>query len=173
MRRLAVLVAMGFALALVVPAAALAGPPEYEQAYVNGTTVTINAIEVHQNPNVLTHATADFYQVVYPTDHSLWPAPPQCNPCDHQGNGIDPTDFHNHVLDSVPGTGHSEFSPLWHVFLIVPASGDRATQVAYAAALPHITSEAAVDALVASGLAREIDTQFYFLCAVVNNQAAH
>ena len=77
MRRLAILVAMGFGLALAVPAAALAGgPPEYEQAYVNDTTVTINAIEVHQNPNVLTHATADFYEVVYPTDHSLWPAPP-------------------------------------------------------------------------------------------------
>jgi len=171
MRRLAVLVAMGFALALAVPAAALAGPPEYEQAFVNGNTVTINAIEVNQNPNVLAHATADFYQVVYPEDHSLWPNTPQCNPCDHQGNGIDPTDFHNHVLDSVPGTGHSEFSPLWHVFLIVPAPG--ADQAKYAAALPQVTSEAAVDALVASGLAEEIDTQFYFLCSVVNSHAAH
>ena len=48
MRRLAVLVAMGFALALAVPATALAGgPPEYEQAYVNGTTVTINAIDTN------------------------------------------------------------------------------------------------------------------------------
>jgi hypothetical protein len=73
MRRLAVLVAMGFALALAVPAAALAGP-EYEQAYVNATTVTINAIEVHQSQGALTHAAADFYQVVYPTDRSLWPA---------------------------------------------------------------------------------------------------
>jgi len=173
MRRLALLVAMGFALALAVPAAALAsGPPGYEQAYVNDTTVTINAIEVHQNPNVLTQATADFYQVVYPTDHSLWPAPPQCNPCDHQGNGIDFTDFHDHVLDSVPGTGHSEFSPLWHVFLIVPSSFDEAAQKAYAAHLP-VRSEADVDALVASGLATEIDTQFYFLCSVVNGNAAH
>ena len=130
MRRLALLVSMGFALALAVPATALAGgQPEYEQAYFNGTTVTINAIEVHQNPNVLTHATADFYQVVYPTDHSLWPAPPQCDPCDHQGNGVDFTDFHDHVLDSEPGTGHSEFSPLWHVFLIVPVSLDEAAQL--------------------------------------------
>ena len=173
MRRLAILVAMGFGLALAVPAAALAGgPPEYEQAYVNDTTVTINAIEVHQNPNVLTHATADFYEVVYPTDHSLWPAPPQCDPCDHQGNGIDPTDFHDHVLDSMPGTGHGEFNPLWHVFLIMPSSEDPATQAAYAAALP-LRSEAAVDALLASGLAVEIDLHFYFLCAVVNGHAAH
>ena len=170
MRRLAVLVAMGFALALAVPAAALAGPPEYEQAYVNGNTVTINAIEVHQNPNVLTNATADFYQVVYPANHSLWPGNPQCNPCDHQGNGIDFTDFHDHVLDSVPGTGHSEFSPLWHVFLIVPSA--ETTQAEWAAHLP-LKSEAAVDALVDSGVATEIDTHFYFLCAVVNSHAAH
>lgn len=171
MRRLALLVAMGFAVALAVPAAALAGgPPEYEQAYVNDTTVTINAIEVHQSQGALTHAAADFYQVVYPTDHSLWPAPPQCDPCDHQGDGIDPTDFHDHVLDSVPGTGHGEFNPLWHVFLIVPSSS--ATEAAYAAHLP-LRSEAAVDALVDSGLAVEIDTNFYFLCAVVNGHAAH
>jgi hypothetical protein len=98
---------------------------------VNGTTVTINAIEVHQSQGALTHAAADFYQVVYPTDHSLWPGTPQCNPCDHQGNGIDPTDFHDHVLDSVPGTGHGEFNPLWHVFLIVPLSNSEADQEAY------------------------------------------
>jgi len=171
MRRLAILVAMGFVVALAAPAAALAGPPEYEQAYVNGTTVTINAIEVHQNPSVLTHAAADFYQVVYPTDHSLWPAPPQCDPCDHLGNGIDFTDFHDHVLDSVPGTGHGEFNPLWHVFLIIPSSFDRATEAAYAAHLP-VRSEADVDALVGSGLAVEVDTHFYFLCAVVNAHAA-
>src|SRR6266496_2491842 len=170
MRRLAILVAIGFALALAVPAAALAGP-EYEQAYWNGTTVTINAIEVHQSQGALTHAAADFYQVVYPTDKSLWPAPPQCNPCDHQGNGIDFTDFHDHVLDSVPGTTGGEFNPLWHVFLIVPSRPDDAAQAAYAAHLP-LRSEADVDALVDSGLAIEIDTHFYFLCAVVNDHAA-
>jgi len=42
------------------------------------------------------------------------------------GNGIDPTDFHDHVLDSVPGTGHGEFNPLWHVFLIVFDRGTHA-----------------------------------------------
>jgi hypothetical protein len=54
-------------------------PPEYEQAYFNDTTVTINAIEVHQSEEALTHAAADFSQVVYPTDHSLWSGNPQCN----------------------------------------------------------------------------------------------
>jgi len=76
------------------------------------------------------------------------------------------------VLDSVPGTGHSEFSPLWHVFLIIPSNFDHATEAAYATHLP-IRSEADVDALVNSGLAVEVDTNFYFLCAVVNVHAAH
>jgi hypothetical protein len=171
MRRLAVLVTLSLGLALALPTIAWAGPPEYEQAYVNGGTVTINAIELHQSEGALTHAAADFYQVVYPTDRSLWPSAPQCDPCDHQGNGIDPTDFHDHVLDSLPGTTGGEFNPLWHVFLVVPSSSDSATQAAYAAHLP-LRSEAAVDALVDSGLASEIDLHFYFLCSVVNGHAA-
>jgi hypothetical protein len=172
MRRLAILVAMGFGLALAFPAAASAGPPEYEPAYFNGQTVTINAIEVHQSQGALEHAAADFYQVVYPTDEDLWPNLPQCNPCDHNGNGDDPTDYHDHVLDSVPGTGHGEFNPLWHVFLIEPTKlGDPTSEAAYAAHLP-LRSEADVDTLVKSGLAVEIDTHFCFLCSVVNDHAA-
>jgi hypothetical protein len=159
-------------LSLLFATSAAAGPPEYEPAYFNGGVATINAIEVKQNAGPLTHASADFYQVVYPTDTALWPSPPQCNPCDHQGNGIDPTDFHDHVLDSIPGRpGHGEFSPLWHVFLIVPADPSPAGQAAYAAMLP-MTSEAAVDAAVDAGVAQEIDTQFYFLCSVVSPNAA-
>src|SRR5262245_31560414 len=76
------------------------GGPGYEPAYYNGGVVTINAIDVPQNPGPLAHATADFYEVVYPANHALWPAGgPMCNPCDHEGNGIDPTDFHDHLLD--------------------------------------------------------------------------
>jgi hypothetical protein len=108
---------------------------------------------------------------------------PQCNPCDHQGNGIDVTDFHDHVLDSIPGwPGHGEFSPLWHVFLIVPAytgdpAHDAAVNAAYAAQLPT-RSEDAVDALLetrlgdGSPVAAEIDLHFYFLCSVVSANAA-
>src|SRR5262249_57764986 len=103
MRRLAALVAIGFALALAVPATALAGgPPEYEQAYVNGTTVTINAIEVHQSQGALTHAAADFYQVVYPTDQRLCPAPPQCNPYAQHANRTEFADFAHPTLHTLP-----------------------------------------------------------------------
>jgi hypothetical protein len=147
-----------------------AGQPEYEGAYYAGSTVMINAIEVKQNPGPLEHAAADLYVVTYPVDHSLWPStPPQCNPCDHAGDGVDPGDYHDHVLDSIPSSpGHGEFNPLWHVFAIVPVPGHEAS---YAARLP-MKSEEAVDAAIAAGDAIEIDTHFYFLCAVVDPSAA-
>ena len=164
------------------------GPPGYEPAYVGGRTVTINAIEV---PNKAPYtAQADFYEVVYPIGwQQLGVSPPQCNPCDHGGDGIDFTDFHDHILDSMPSRpGHGAYSPLWHVFLVVPAysfltggdpANDAAIGAAYATQLPT-TSEAAVDNLLNSTLpgrnipiAVEIDTQFYFLCAVVNSKAVH
>jgi hypothetical protein len=168
-----------FTFALATPATA--ARPEYEQAYVGGTTVTINAISVPSTAPL--RAQADFYAVVCPVD---WQArglnPPQCNPCDHNGNGIDAFDFHDHVLDSMPGNpGHGEFSPLWHLFFVMPnytgdAAHDAAVGDAYAAALPT-KSEAAVDALLAqrlgngSPVAVEIDAHGYFLCAVVSANA--
>lgn len=172
MRRLtlASLVVVGAALAAA--AVASGGKPGYEPAYFNGATVTINAIEVPQNAGPLAHAAADFYETAYPPDKSLWPDTPQCNPCDHAGDGIDFTDFHNHVLDSVPSNpGHGEFNPLWHVFVIIPADFSPAGQAAYAARLP-MKSEAQVDAAIGAGVAVEIDTGFYFLCAVVSPNAA-
>ena len=144
------------------------GRPEYELAYYNGTIVTMNHIEVPQNPGPLAHAAADLYAVIYPANHALWPSPPLCNPCVHNGNPI----YHDHVLDSIPSDpGHGEFNALWHVLVIRPANALPATQAAYAARLP-MTSEAAVDAAIAAGVAQEIDTGGYFLCSIVNAHAA-
>jgi hypothetical protein len=161
--------------------------PGYEPAYVNGQTVTINAIELAQKAP--RQAQADFYEVVYPIDwQQRGLAPPQCNPCDHEGNGIDFTDFHDHILDSMPSSpGHGEYRTLWHVFVVLPAysfltggdpANDNAVAAAYASHIPT-TSEGAVEDLVDSTLpngspvAIEIDTDFYFLCAVVNRNAPH
>jgi hypothetical protein len=173
-------------LTLVLVSGVSAGQPEYEPAYANGKSVTINAIEVSQNaPH---QAQADLYLVVYPIDwESLGVAPPQCNPCDHGGDGVTFDDFHDHVLDSIPSDpGHGEFRTLWHVFAVAPAysfitggdpANDTAVAAAYASHLPA-KSEAAVDALLAltlpdgSPVAVEIDTDSYFLCAVVNHKAA-
>jgi len=134
----------------------------------------MNHISIPQNPEALVHAAADLYAVFYPANHALWPStPPLCNPCDHPGVGNDPRNYHDHVLDSIPSDpGHGEFNPLWHVLVILPADFSPATQAAYAARLP-MTSEAAVDAAVAAGVAREIDTGGYFLCSIVNDHAAN
>lgn len=158
------------------------GKPGYEPAYVNDQTVTINAIEV---PNVAPdQAQADFYEVVYPPNwQQLGLNPPQCNPCDHDGNGIDMLDFHDHVLDSMPSSpGGNNYKALWHVYAIVPALGNdaihnAAVEAAFASHLPA-RSESEVQALIASRLgdgspvAIQVDTQFYFLCAVVSSNAA-
>jgi hypothetical protein len=152
--------------------AAVSGRPEYELAYYNGTIVTMNHISVPQNPGALAHAAADLYAVFYPANHALWPSPPLCNPCDHPGGAGDPRNYHDHVLDSIPSDpGHGEFNALWHVFAIRPANALPATQAAFAARLP-MTSEAAVDAAIAAGVAQEIDTGSYFLCSIVNDHAA-
>jgi hypothetical protein len=155
--------------ALSAPTAAnVSGTPEYELAYYNGSIVTMNHIEVSQNAGALAHAAADLYAVIYPANHALWPSPPLCNPCVHNGNSI----YHDHVLDSIPSDpGHGEFNALWHVLVIRPANSLPATQAAYAARLP-MTSEAAVYAAIAAGVAQEIDTGSYFLCSIVNTHAA-
>jgi hypothetical protein len=152
--------------------ATVSGRPEYELAYYNGTIVTMNHIEVPQNPGALAHAAADLYAVFYPANHALWPVLPLCNPCDHPGPPGDARNYHDHVLDSIPSDpGHGEFNALWHVFAIRPANSLPATVAAYAARLP-MTSEAAVDAAIAAGVAQEIDTGSYFLCSIVNAHAA-
>lgn len=165
---------------------AVGGPPGYEEAYVNGTTVWINAIEVKQNPTQ--HAQADFYEVVYPFDPAtgqespdFWPSSPICNPCDHQGNGITPDDFHDHVLDSRPSDppGH-EYNALWRVYLIMPNyTGSAEHNIAVNTALKSLLpakSEDAVNTLLSTQvegapLAIKIDTHFYFICAVVSANA--
>ena len=185
-RRVPVLSLVVVILGLLLVSGVSADQPDYEPAYFNGKTVTINAIELPQHAPL--QAQADLYLVVYPIDwEELGVAPPQCNPCDHGGDGITFDDFHDHVLDSMPSDpGHGEFRTLWHVFAVVPAysfitggdpANDDAVAAAYASYLPA-KSEAAVDALVAltlpdgSPVAVEIDTNSYFLCSVVNRKAA-
>jgi hypothetical protein len=176
---------LGLMLSLILVSGVSASKPGYEPAYFNGKTVTINAIEVSQNAPA--QAQADFYLVVYPIDwEALGLDPPQCNPCDHEGEGISFDDFHDHVLDSIPSDpGQGEFRTLWHVFAVVPAysfltggdpANDAAVGAAYASHL-QAKSEAAVDALLdltlpdGSPVAIEFDTGSYFLCSVVNPHA--
>jgi hypothetical protein len=158
-----------------------ASKPQYENAYYNDTEVLINAIELSQHAPE--QAQADLYEVVYPIGwESMNVGNPQCNPCDHEGNGIDFTDYHDHVIDSVPSSpGHGEYRALWHVYVVLPAynhdsAHDSAVNAAYAAHLP-IRSEQEVDAVLGetlqdgSPVATEVDANLYFLCAVVDPHA--
>lgn len=167
---------------LIFSGASFAGKPEYELAYVNGRTVTINAIFV-RNQNVPPSAQADFYFVVYPIGwETMNIGTPICNPCDHEGDGVDFIDFHDHVLDSMPADpGHGEFSPLWHVFLVIPnynndIGHDTLVNSIYASHIPA-KSDAAVTSLVAARLpdgspaTMVVDTDFYFICSVVSANA--
>jgi hypothetical protein len=88
-------------LSLTFSTQASAAKPGYEPVFYNGGVYAVNIIEV---PNVASsQAIADFYQVVYPIGwQSLGIGTPQCNPCDHDGGGIDFIDYHDHVLDSIP-----------------------------------------------------------------------
>jgi hypothetical protein len=159
------------------------GPPGYEPAYYNGQTYTINAIEM-KNQKVPMQAQADFYEVVYPIGwENMGLQPPQCDPCDHEGNGIDFTDYHDHILDSIPGDpGGNNYKAPWHVYVIVPAYNhdpqhDAQVGAAYASYLP-LKSEASIDQMLTqrlpdgSPVGIEVDTHFYFLCAVVGASAA-
>jgi hypothetical protein len=150
-------------------------PPQTEPAYYNGSSYTMIIFDIPQNPGVLEHATADLYAVLYPP--ALLPAlaakgvVPQCDPCTH--NGV--TSFHDHVIDSIPSTGHGDYSPIWLRHKIVPnytgPTHDAAVNAAYLADLP-LKSEAAVLAFVAAGFAREVDVGTYFICAVVSPNVA-
>jgi hypothetical protein len=177
-RTLLIVIAVSL-LSLTFSAQASAAKPGYEPVFYNGGVYTVNIIEV---PNVASsHALADFYQVVYPIGwQTMGIGTPQCNPCDHDGGGIDFIDYHDHVLDSVPSSpGHGEFSPLWKVFVVLPnytgdATHNALVNAAYAAHIPT-KSEAAVDDLLAAKLsdgspvALEIDIHHYFICAVVGH----
>jgi len=138
-RRVPVLSLVVVILGLLLVSGVSADQPDYEPAYFNGKTVTINAIELSQHAPL--QAQADLYLVVYPIDwEELGVAAPQCNPCDHGEDGIGFDDFHDHVLDSIPSDpGHGEFRTLWHVFAVAPAysfitGGDPANDDAVAAA---------------------------------------
>lgn len=161
----------------------VAAKPSYHDAFVDNRRVVIDFIDVAKH--VRQESQARFYQVVYPIGWaSLGVSQPQCNPCDQldtTADGIDFTDFHDNVLDSIP-SGAGTYNPLRHVFMVVPAysfitggnpANDAAVTAAYASHIPTM-SEAAVNSLLddtlpdGSPVAIEIDTALYLHCSIVN-----
>jgi hypothetical protein len=153
--------------------------PDRELGYYNGQVVRFSAdLSVPQHAPAKVQHTV--YIVVYPIGwQDLGLSAPQCNPCDHLGDGISFDDFHDHVLDSAPTL--AGYTALSHVNAVLPnysfLSGgndpvrDAAISAAYATHLP-VTSEDAINDLLnttapdGSPLAVRNDFGFYIRLSV-------
>jgi hypothetical protein len=129
--------------------------PAQELGYFDSQTVRFSAdLSIPQKaPSRVQHTV---FLVVYPIGfHDLGLADPQCNPCDHLGDGNSFDDFHDHVLDSAPGI--PGYTALSRVAAVLPnyssLSGgnnparDAAISQAYAAHLPATSVDAVNDLL--------------------------
>ncbi|HMG33240.1 MAG TPA: hypothetical protein VKM94_04815 [Blastocatellia bacterium] len=129
----------------------------FEGAYADGALVTIGITAPTVTSKPL-ESQLTLYLVVYPNGfESLGIGTPICDPCDHGGNGIDPTDFHDHVLSGLPQNhAGGKHDPAFHLFQVQPAytgveAHDASVTLAYAGHLPA-TSNAAVAALLSARL---------------------
>src|SRR5262249_11698254 len=129
----------------------------FEGAYADGALVTIGITAPTVTSKPL-ESQLTLYLVVYPNGfESLGIGTPICDPCDHGGNSIDPTDFHDHVLSGLPQNhAGGKHDPAFHLFQVQPAytgveAHDASVTLAYAGHLPA-TSNAAVAALLSARL---------------------
>ena len=179
----AMVVLIGLVLWSVGASRAVAGPL-YEPAFANGRIVIISAKDPLPG-KIPRQAQNQYYEVIYPIGwQSLTTSVPQCNPCDHGGDGDDFFDYHDHVFGADPfNTGGGAYGALWRLNFVVPAvngnlAHDAAVNTMYASFLPR-TSADAVKALLAaklsdgSPLAELIDVDYVFLVAIVDPNAVH
>jgi hypothetical protein len=154
-------------------------PPDHEPAYFGGQVYAMTASDWLPQ-KAPAKVQSNIFVVVYPIGWaSLGLDAPQCNPCDHAGNGIGFDDFHDHVLDSIPGT--AGWSPLRRVNVILPnysflagindPARDAAVSAAYASQMPATSTDALNDLLNStapdgSPLAIRIDAGFYIRATV-------
>jgi hypothetical protein len=154
-------------------------PPDREVAWFAGQAYNVSAADWLPQ-KVSQTVQSKIFVVVYPIGwENLGLAAPQCNPCDHAGNGLTFDDFHDHVLDSIPGS--AGWTPFKRVNVILPNYSflaglndpmrDAAVSAAYASRIPA-TSATAVNDLLASiapdgsPLAIRIDAGFFIHVAV-------
>jgi hypothetical protein len=131
------------------------GRPDSELGYYNDQVVRFSAdLSIPQKvPARIQH---EVFLVVYPIGfHDLGLSDPQCNPCDHLGDGITFDDFHDHVLDAAPGS--IGYNPFARVAAVLPnysflSGGDNPARdaiisAAYATHLPATSKEAVEELL--------------------------
>src|ERR1051325_1575210 len=113
---------------LLIAAAFIAGQvrtdsgPIYEIAFAGGELVTLSIHDPLPGtpPAAAVHQA---YDVIYPVGfETLTTSVPQCNPCDHGGNGDDMFDYHDHLFMGSPSTHQTgAFGAIWRVDFILPA----------------------------------------------------
>ena len=175
---------LGIVLAVGMTIGPAVAAPIYEPAYANEQTVIISVGDP-QPGHPARAAQNVYYEVIYPIGWQLLVNHvPQCNPCDHGGDGDDFFDYHDHVFAGAPGhSGHGAYGPLWRLGFVVPSyngnsTHDTAVSAAYAAHLP-VTSAAEVQALLAatlpdgSAIAEFFDVDYVFRAAIVSPNAQH
>jgi hypothetical protein len=159
-------------------------PPHHEHAYVNGRIVTISVQDPHPG-QVAKSAQNTYYEVSYPEGwNALTSSVPQCNPCDHVGDGDSPDDYHDHVFSAEPSQPEKGgYGPLWSLSLVLPNSTGNPTEnaaiaAAYAKFLPTTSAQQVVALLAAKlpntsiPLAVRVDIDYVFLAAIVNSNAS-
>ena len=133
------------------------GQADRELGYFNGETVRFS-IDLSVPQKAPAKVQRNVYIVVYPIGfHALGLADPQCNPCDHLGDGESFDDYHDHVLDAAPTfagyTAHAHVNAILPNYSFLSGGNDpvrdAAVSAAYAAQLPA-TSEEAVNELLNS-----------------------
>jgi len=158
------------------PAVDYAAAP-FQPAYLGGRTVVYQPAVVPQEP--VPDRLLTLYEVEYPTGWQDVAARPLCTYCDHNGNGQDAWDYHDHVLADRPSRAENAAGEVyWRVQHVRPApAGDPARDAeiarAYAALLPA-RSEREVRALLratlddGTPLAEVVDTGFFFRGPIVS-----
>ncbi len=147
-----------------------------QPGYLDGRTVVYRPAAVPQSPAPARQL--PLYEVEYPTGWRVLTARPQCTYCDHNGDGRNAWDYHDHVLARRPRPDDNRRGEVyWHVFHVRPAyTGDAAhdhdVSVAYAAHLPT-RSRREVERLLSrrmaddSPVATTVDTGFFFQGPIV------
>lgn len=148
----------------------------FQPGYLRGRTVIYQPSSAPQEPVPDTLLT--LYEVEYPTGWQDLTARPLCTYCDHNGNGQDAWDYHDHVMADRPARADNAAGEVyWSVEHVRPAAtGDagRDAEVAraYADLLPA-RSEREVRALLGATLedgtplAEVVDTGFFFRGPIV------
>lgn len=143
----------------------------FQPAYARQRVVTYQPILVEQkSPAPRQHP---LYEVEYPKGWEKHLARPLCTYCDHNGNGKDAYDFHDHVLGELPTWAENDSGNVfWRVNHVSPAyTGDARHDALvtqrYAALLPATSAwqvRRLLGARLADGtpVAENLDTKYYF-----------